>query len=609
MNERIPAAAGAIGALLIVLLPWGGVLPGAHSEVPRLPGDYLTVDRPEELIVPRGGTAHVTILLEVRDGWHINSHRPNQERYSPTRVSLADTAPVTLGSVRYPPGESYRPEFVDETLSVYTGRRRVDLELEVPEDLPAGRVRVPLTVHFQPCSDTQCLRPMELTRDLTLRVEGSSDPDGTDWHSFPGLFGGGGGGVSASGIDTTFREHGSLLGWLLVFVLGLSLNLTPCVYPMIPVTVGYFGERQREHWGSRVLDALLYVLGMAIIYSILGALAGVTGSVLGAALQSSTVLLGVAGILVAMAGAMMGLYELRMPEGVLRGSRELAGGLGTFGMGMTLGLIAAPCLAPASVALLAYAGRTGSFLTGAGLFFVLSLGLGLPYLFLAVFTSRLASLPAAGPWTAWVKKIIGWLLVGTALYFLWPLLSDRTFGYLLVAWLVVGGAVLALVDLPSSQRAFLLRLGLLLAVVGAGVWGVGSGLLYADEGGIWEPGEELIDGAGARIPGPAVVYVAADWCLPCRRMEMTTFRDPTLLRTLESVRSIKVDITEPPSETIHVWLEDREVFGVPVMLFFDGTGREIRPLRAEGYVDAASLRERLDRLRDRTRRGRVSTGG
>lgn len=597
MVDRIPRLT-VVPVLLAVLFTGVTLTPKTAAEPPLRPGDYLSVDRPRDLHVPAGSTAHAAIVLEVRDGWHINSHEPNQDAFLPTRVALAETSPVSLTAVSYPPGESYRPRFDERTLSVYTGRRRVDLELRVPEDHPTGRLRVPLTVSFQPCSDTQCLRPMELTRPMTLRVGTDSRTEESTGASILGLSWGHDGKLSAAGLRSTFRERGGLAGWLLVFLLGLSLNLTPCVYPMIPVTVGYFGERERKAWGPRVLDALFYVLGMAMIYSLLGALAGVTGSVLGAALQSTTVLVGVAGVLVAMAGSMLGLYDLEVPRAVLRGSRELGDSLGTLGMGMTLGVVAAPCLAPATVALLAYAGRTGSFLTGASLFFVLSLGLGLPYLLLAVFTSRLASLPDAGPWLAWVKKLIGWLLLGTALYFLWPMMSDTTFGYLLVAWLVIGGALLALADLPDHQVAFLLRLVVLLLLVGAGVWGVQAGLLRAEPGSPWEPAGPLIDGARTPIRGPALVYVSADWCLPCRRMEMTTFRDRNLLGELKTVRALKLDITDPPSDTVNAWLEDRGVFGVPVMMFFDVQGREIRPLRVEGYVDAPTLIDRLERLRD-----------
>jgi len=384
---------------------------------------------------------------------------------------------------------------------------------------------------------------------------------------------------------------------VVVFLLGLSLNLTPCVYPMIPITVGYFGRDERGGGSARLLDALLYLLGMTVVYSLLGAMAGATGSVLGAALQSPVVLVGVALLLSVMAGSMVGLYRLRVPRAVLRGSRDLGRGLGTFGMGMTLGVVAAPCLAPASVALLVYAGRSGSFLTGALLFFVLSLGLGLPYVGLAIFSRHLASLPSAGRWTAWVQKVIGWLLLGTALYFLWPLMTDRWFGYLLVAWLVLGGATLALVDLPSRSSLFAARLLLLLIGVALGVWWVGEGLLEARPPGLWRSGRSVIHGADTRLEGPVVVYVAADWCLPCRRMQMTTFRDRRLRRALREVEAVKVDITRAPPPDIEAWLHERRVFGVPTILFFDGEGREIEDLRAEGYLSAAGFRKRLRRLR------------
>ena len=212
----------------------------------------------------------------------------------------------------------------------------------------------------------------------------------------------------------------------LLFVGGLALNLTPCVYPVIPLTLSFFaGQAQGQN--RRVFRlALVYVLGMATTYSALGVAAALSGRLFGSALQSPWVLGFVAVVLVALALSMFGLYDLRMPSALMQKAGARSGAAGAYAMGLLVGVVAAPCVGPFVLGLLAFVAARQQAGLGFLFFFVLSLGLGLPYLFLGAFSGSLARLPRAGMWMESVKKVFGWVLLAMAAYFLRPALPGRT---------------------------------------------------------------------------------------------------------------------------------------------------------------------------------------
>ena len=168
----------------------------------------------------------------------------------------------------------------------------------------------------------------------------------------------------------------TLLG---VFAGGLALNLTPCVYPLIPITVSYFGGRAGQGRGKLAVHGLLYLGGLSVTNSVLGVVAALTGSLMGSALQNPIVLVVVAGVLVLFATSLFGFWELQLPQSLTSAaSKSYAGYFGTLFMGLTLGVVAAPCLGPFVLGLLTWVASMGSPWLGFLIFFTLSLGLGVP---------------------------------------------------------------------------------------------------------------------------------------------------------------------------------------------------------------------------------------
>ena len=198
---------------------------------------------------------------------------------------------------------------------------------------------------------------------------------------------------------------GLLSGWAMVwtflgiFIGGMALNLTPCVYPLIPITVSYFGGRSGQGRGRLLAHGLCYLAGLAFTNSLLGVAAALTGGLMGSLLQNPLVLISVATILVFFATSLFGFWELRLP-GVLTqaASKSYAGYFGSLFMGLTLGVVAAPCIGPFVLGLLTWVASMGSPWLGFLVFFTLSLGLGLPLFFLAIFSGSLEKLPRSGEW-------------------------------------------------------------------------------------------------------------------------------------------------------------------------------------------------------------------
>ena len=256
-------------------------------------------------------------------------------------------------------------------------------------------------------------------------------------------------------LSSAVASRGLFFAFVLVFLGGLALNLTPCVYPIIPITVSYFGGQSGGKKASTVLLAVMYLLGMATMYSALGLIAALTGSILGSALQNPVVLAFVALVMVGLALSMFGFYEIRVPaalSGVAGTGRQ--GVVGSFFMGLTVGIVAAPCIGPFVLGLLTFVGERGDPILGFSMFFTLSIGLGLPFVALAIASGNISKLPKSGEWMEWIRKLFGVVLLGMALFFLRPVLTDPLYFALLGGLLIVSGIWMGFVTKVASTAGF-----------------------------------------------------------------------------------------------------------------------------------------------------------
>lgn len=402
---------------------------------------------------------------------------------------------------------------------------------------------------------------------------------------------------------------GPLYGWAMIWTLlgifagGMALNLTPCVYPLIPITVSYFGGQVTKGGAGRgrlVVHGLCYMLGLALTNSALGVAASLTGGLMGAMLQNPMVLVAVAAVLVVFATSLFGLWDMRLPSGLTQAAaRSYTGYFGSLFMGLTLGVVAAPCIGPFVLGLLTWVASMASPWLGFVVFFTLSLGLGLPLFFLAIFSGQLEKLPRSGGWMIWVRKLMGWVLVGMAAHFLRPILPGHGGTVLLILVALAAGLHLGWIDKSQATfRAFPLLKGavgvfcLVLATFLLASWAMrGPGVA-------WRPYDGHILQEAMNHKKPVIMDFYATWCTPCRELEEVTFHNAAVVKAAGSdFVMVKVDVTQGGNPLHEQLLQQYEVKGVPTIVFLDADGKERQDLRLVDYLPPDTFLQRLAQMK------------
>jgi len=371
---------------------------------------------------------------------------------------------------------------------------------------------------------------------------------------------------------TRFLE-GTSTGYLFLafFVLGLALAFTPCVLPMLPILSSViFGTQGGKaiSKGRASLLALAYVLGMALVYSLAGVLMAALGGSVQRALQSPLALAAFAILLLALSGSLFGLYDLRLPQSWHHHIDRLAGRqkggsvLGAFILGGISTLVASPCITAPLAGVLAFIAQTGSMSLGAGLLFVMALGMGLPLLFIAIEARIL--IPSTGIWMVWLQRTLGVLLVATAAWIASPLIQKNE---------PIGS-----VKTINGQRIH--QVGELSFVV------------------IHSPAELDAQLAKAQQEQKWVMLdFYADWCISCKEMEVNTFTNPEVSKELKQLVLLQADVTANSLEN-QALLKRFGLFGPPGILIFNQNSEEQKEQRVIGYMPPQRFAERFKSIRN-----------
>ena len=570
---------------------------------------------PSETVIA-GNVAVFTVELDIRKPFHINSNKPLEEYLIPTSLEFEPEPDVEFGKILFPVAEIKEFSFTDSPMAVYEGIVKIPVEVTPSAGLSGKDVVLKGSVHYQACDNSTCLPPTRESFTVALSV-GRSSGIQTGAPKAASSFGPPDNGIGSSGSADSGKKSLPVYV-LLVFLSGLALNLTPCVYPMIPITITYFGGQAQGKKGSLLAHSGLYVVGMAVTYSVLGVVAALTGGLLGAALRYPPVLIGIALVMVFLALSMFDVYELRMPAFLNR----LAGGTrkgytGTFLMGLTVGIVAAPCIGPFVFGLLTYVGNRGNAVLGFLLFFVLALGLGIPLLVLAIFSGSIQHLPRSGEWMIWVRKVFGFILLAMAAFFLKTLFPNPLIFPLTLALIsVLAGVYLAwITPVATTGKGFVwfrnivgigfFTVALIVTVTGLqsyirtvvedemGNTSLESGL--RGNGGIeWSSfSEQLLDEA-SKEGKPVLIDFYADWCAPCKELEKHTFAAPEVVELSRRFVMLKADLTLAGNPIVEDLRVKYRILGVPTLIFLRPDLSEIDNLRVMKFEPADAFLPKME---------------
>ena len=386
-----------------------------------------------------------------------------------------------------------------------------------------------------------------------------------------------------------------------MFIAGFLTSLTPCVYPLIPVTIGMFGAKTaRSRWHAFLLS-FTYAIGISITYTALGIIAALTGATFGSYMTNPLLVLTIVAVFVLLALSMAGVYEIALPSSVAGRLMSVGGEgfLGALGMGAVAGFLAAPCTGPVLAAVLAYVATTRSVYTGAVLLFSYSMGIGLIFIVIGTFSQYATSLPKSGRWMEMVRSLFAAVMFGAAVYFLGnilrpihllmdsPVMGPVVAVVLLAAGLLGGGMHLQVAGAGVVAK---LRKSLSSLAIGAGALGIFVSVL--GDGRLPSPAWVFDIGQGvsaARQSGkPTMIDFFAQWCAACKELDAKTWSDPGVIEESKRFVMIKYEYKDSSNDSEAV-MDLYDVVGLPAVVFIDRSGKILEDQQTRAFIRPAEM--------------------
>jgi thiol:disulfide interchange protein DsbD len=615
-RETLRAAVLFISCLLVVVMSAGVARADDDFLDPAVAFKFSATEQPGEVVVH----------YKIADGYYMY-----RERFA----FATRNGTVTIGDPQLPAGHVKFDQTFGKNVETY----RNDLTIHIPVKQASGPFD--LAVTSQGCADAGiCYPPMERVYHVdgaALHAASTSPapaaaaqvaPDGaagtSSWYER----------TTSADYAQSLLQGGSFFAIVgIFFVVGAVLSLLPCSYPMIPILSAIIiGEGARVTRGRGFALSLAYVIGMALVYTVLGIAAALVGQSLGAWLQNPWVLGAFGVLLTVFAVTLIAGYDIALPQrwqdGASTASQGRSGGkfAAVAAMGALSALVVGACMTAPLFAVLAFIAHTGNALLGGAALFSMGIGLGVPLLIIGLGAGTF--LPRAGAWMDGVKVFFGVVLLAAALWIVWPVLDPVAQMLLSALWLLVAAAALGLFSAPAGPSSVWRRLGRGLGVA-LTIWaavllvGLAAGssdplkplAVLAARGGVGGAAGTLSDAPNATqvdsltfapvrssaqldeavktAAQPAMLDFYADWCVSCKEMEKFTFSDPRVHARLQQLNLLRADVTanNPDDQAL---LKRFKLFGPPGIIFFDQSGAEV--LRVVGYESADTFLHSLDRI-------------
>ena len=548
-----------------------------------------------------GQQAEIGIQLFLAPGYHAYLDK--------FKLQWKGSGVVHTGKLDISPIEEFEDTFSGKRKKGIKDRAYLKSIIEVSPDMSLGQQKAFFQLTYQACTKQHCLFPKKVPIEFdwvigkgSLQKTNPETKKKSAWLSFK---------EAATG-ELKFKDvaaQGLLFSLIAIFLAGILTSLTPCVYPMIPITLAVIGAQSRNSSDSKnrfksFFLSLVYVLGIAFTFSSLGVAAAISGSLFGSTLSHPAVTFVLAAVFVLMGLSMYGAFELQAPS-FLRNSvasKKAHGYTGAFFTGLVSGIVAGPCVGPVLIGVLTHVGEKQDMAYGFLLLFTYSMGMGILFLLLGTFSGLTQKLPKAGSWMELSKFVFGSTMIAMAIYYVEPFISDQVFQ------VVLG---LTLISIASQYGAFKtslntftdrLQKGLMIAVLAIGIGYLVITLFpqssfpaqnsSSKKSTVSWPdySEEKFQSSLAKKP--IIIDFSAEWCVACKELEALTFPHPEVLELSSKFTLLKFDATEDSPE-LSKMQEKYKILGLPTLVFINAQGKVLEDLTLTGFEDGPAFAERM----------------
>jgi len=617
---------------LLLLFTFISTVSWADSPLSNLAGEeedeFLDPDIAFQVHATQGDGNSIKTNWLIQDGYYLYKDKIS--------VAPADESQITLGDLPLPKGKEKEDEYFGLIVSIDH-----EFNAVIPiTKLAANTSAVDLVFKYQGCAKAGLCYP-----PITKNIRVNLDSTGGGAAAAGSTSGGSASSSNGSGSGAEFQSEqdkiaGTLASGKLLFTiffffgLGLLLAFTPCVFPMIPILSSIIvGQGDNISTSKAFSLSLVYVLAMAVTYTVAGVIVGLSGENIQVWFQNPWVISVFAGIFVLLSLAMFGFYELQMPSGIQNKLNNISSGakqgsyVGAGIMGLLSALIVGPCVTAPLIGALIYIAETGNAWIGGIALFSLSMGMGAPLL--AIGTSAGKILPKAGAWMDAVKAVFGVLLLGLAIWMLERILPAPIIlllaGALLIVSAIYLGALDAIKESATGWSKLWKGLGLISLVYGAilvigaaggshsllqPLQGIATTQMASNDGHTNASSEHALpfqqvkglDGLQAALAQaakdgrPVMLDFYADWCVSCKEMESFTFSDNGVQKSLDNFAMLQADVTKNDAQD-KALLKELGLFGPPAILFYDNTGNELRNYRVVGFMDAGKFSSHVENFK------------
>ncbi len=577
----------ALGTFLALLF----LGPGPLSHAAEKTKDPLIVNisaSPETLAAK--GQYSIQLNLQLPKGYHAYEDQ--------FKVTFLEPSGMALKKITLTPLKTWFDKFSKKERSGVEGTSSMELTIETPDRFVDDNGKIAFELVYQACSDSICLFPK--SKDIFIptsfgtgkKIEIGKMPDDISLFSSNGF--------------TYFLGQSMFLGLFLAFLAGIITSFTPCIFPMIPITLAILNNHsvQRSRLANFIIS-VVYVLGIATTYSSLGILAAKSGMLFGSLLSNSYVVGLMCTLFFLMALSMYGVFEFQVPSFIAhrfgQGTRK-SGYFGAYISGIFAGIVASPCVGPVLVSILTYVSTKQSTFLGFLLLFSYALGLGTIFIVLGASTELLKKLPRSGPWLEGTKFVLGSMMLGGFFYYFDFIVTDSVFKISLGLTLVTIASLYGAFLTPVTKKLHLVQKGLMQALLVLGIalivmaaTGFGSPPSSSnafqdvkfDKNNIWEKWSEQAVMQARMDKKPVIIDFFAEWCAACLELDEHVFSTSEFAEKAKNIVLLKMDATKDSAE-LNELKKKYSIVGLPTILFIgsDGTWNKSKTLSEFENKDA-----------------------